>query len=321
MARLALLVVMTAVLCGCGAKPTSVERPAKHRCTVLAVNYCANEHLINVDINGERFASFAEKSNGFTMNDSPLTDGTNAIRVSFAPYEDMEHWRGGSLEMIFGSMEATAEDIVPRFSVEEVYGFCEVNAEVTIEDGIPARISFTRKDWADKARQTQTYEKRADGDMYAPVHEMDSVREWTWEGQLLSERELRGGKLTAAKCYRSDGSVGATVVEGAGNLRWWHDDGTLDTEIPIIDGKATGVRKSYYPGGALRQTITLAEDMASGEAVLYDEAGRKVITGTYKDDVKHGTWVRYGKDGTPAGRSEFRDGQIQTGTDFFTEFD
>lgn len=79
--------------------------------------------------------------------------------------------------------------------------------------------------------------------------------------------------------------------------KWFHDNGTLNLEGPIVNGKREGSFKSYYPSGKLMSKGTFHEGLREGRGVVYFENGGISIDGNYKNGEMTGIWKYFDENG------------------------
>lgn len=79
--------------------------------------------------------------------------------------------------------------------------------------------------------------------------------------------------------------------------KWFHDNGVLNLEGPIVDGKREGLFKGYYPSGKLMSTGNFKNGLREGRGVVYHENGNISIDGNYKNGAMTGIWKFYDEDG------------------------
>lgn len=79
--------------------------------------------------------------------------------------------------------------------------------------------------------------------------------------------------------------------------KWYHDNGVLNLEGHIVNGKREGLFKGYYPSGKLMSTGNFHEGLREGRGVVYHENGNISIDGSYKNGVMTGVWKFYDENG------------------------
>lgn len=93
-------------------------------------------------------------------------------------------------------------------------------------------------------------------------------------------------------CYDVVGRDSTWVFE-----KWFHDNGVLNLEGPIVDGKREGQFKGYYPSGNLMSTGVFKDGQREGRGIVYHENGAISIDGMYKNGKPYGVWKFYDEDG------------------------
>jgi hypothetical protein len=92
---------------------------------------------------------------------------------------------------------------------------------------------------------------------------------------------------------------------------------SIAKETAYINGKRSGIEKTYYPSGKLYQTFVYADDKLWGEYRQYAEDGTQLVRGNFIDDKEYGLWIdnisgctgRY-KNGQKQGRWRCDEGEI-----------
>lgn len=79
--------------------------------------------------------------------------------------------------------------------------------------------------------------------------------------------------------------------------KWYHDNGMLNLEGHIVNGKREGLFKGYYPSGKLMSTGVFHEGLREGRGVVYHENGNISIDGNYKGGAMTGIWKFYDENG------------------------
>lgn len=79
--------------------------------------------------------------------------------------------------------------------------------------------------------------------------------------------------------------------------KWFHDNGVLNLEGPIVNGKREGHFKGYYPSGRLMSEGDFKDGKREGRGVVYHENGGVSIEGDYKEGSPVGLWTFYNEEG------------------------
>lgn len=79
--------------------------------------------------------------------------------------------------------------------------------------------------------------------------------------------------------------------------KWFHDNGVLNLEGPIVNGKREGAFRSYYPSGKLMSTGFFENGNREGHGIVYHENGVISIQGDYKNGKPQGLWEFYNEEG------------------------
>ena len=93
-------------------------------------------------------------------------------------------------------------------------------------------------------------------------------------------------------CYDVTGKDSVWVSE-----KWFHDNGVLNLEGPIVNGKREGHFKGYYPSGKLMSEGDFKNGLREGRGVVYHENGSVSIEGDYREGDPTGIWTFYNEEG------------------------
>lgn len=100
--------------------------------------------------------------------------------------------------------------------------------------------------------------------------------------------------------YDVKGSDSVWVAE-----KWFHDNGALNLEGNIKDGKREGEFKSYYPSGSLYSVGAFVDGKREGRGLVYHENGQLNIDGDYHEGKPSGLWKFYDTEGNLLYTNEF----------------
>jgi antitoxin component YwqK of YwqJK toxin-antitoxin module len=137
------------------------------------------------------------------------------------------------------------------------------------------------------------------------------------------ERDFRtGGALASERTYEHDAPVGlvqtwfpdgvlrSEVDFGSPRspderrARFWHPNGALAAEGPVIQGIREGVWVFYGPAGNVLRTGGYGQGRRAGLWTFYDQSGAQVARGEYVDGVRVGAWVLRSERGSSADEPE-----------------
>ncbi len=77
------------------------------------------------------------------------------------------------------------------------------------------------------------------------------------------------------------------------NVAEYHENGMLSIEGTTIDGKRSGLWRSYYPTGLKWSETTFKQGVMEGPTVTYYPNGMMRYTGFYHDNERSGLWNFY----------------------------
>ena len=99
-------------------------------------------------------------------------------------------------------------------------------------------------------------------------------------------RPTRGAEVT------TKASAGETNLR-----RIFYSDGSLRTEIPIVDGKYNGIGKSYFKNGQVSLTLPFTDGKLNGIGKSYAENGKLLEEVAYAAGERHGAGRVYCENG------------------------
>jgi antitoxin component YwqK of YwqJK toxin-antitoxin module len=82
---------------------------------------------------------------------------------------------------------------------------------------------------------------------------------------------------------------------------------SIAKETALINGRRSGIEKTFYPSGKLYQTFVYADDKLWGEYRQYAEDGSQLVRGNFIDDKEYGLWI----DNITGCTGRFKNGQKQ----------
>ena len=238
------------VLCGCFLFACSTFAGKLEKANWFFVNYTAYKHKIHITINGEKLVVL-DKGSGISSKPSPLKEGKNVVLVRFEQKPEKIGKPGlASKARIFLSPNMmVGNKPLPGVEITEVENYCECDIEIVIKNKIPQSFKYIRKDWISNKKKICLYEEQIERKAFSEVCEKEIYRSWTPKGAPFSKECYIKGKLYNAQYYKPDGKIGAVVKDGKGIIREWYGDGTIATEVPVVNGLRNGVMKEYSGKG------------------------------------------------------------------------
>ncbi len=119
------------------------------------------------------------------------------------------------------------------------------------------------------------------------------------EGDVVIEKYANGVSRRVQTFKKVDGKL-VPVYE-----KVFYDDGKLNQEGPLKDGKRTGHWKSYYRDGILWSEGDFVDGVAEGTTITYYPNGKKRYEGQFKNGHKEGTWKFWNEKGEFVKNVEF----------------
>lgn len=79
--------------------------------------------------------------------------------------------------------------------------------------------------------------------------------------------------------------------------KWYHDNGILNLEGKIVNGKREGRFLGYYPDGKLMSVGSFKNGLREGRGIIYHNNGKISIDGIYEHGKQVGMWKFYDEEG------------------------
>ena len=95
-----------------------------------------------------------------------------------------------------------------------------------------------------------------------------------------------------------------------GIIKSYYDNGALKEDIPYKDGKENGIGKGYYPNGNLESELNFKDGKGEGLLKRYYENGNLLSEINYKDGKKEGLSKLYYENGYLIAEYYYKDGKI-----------
>ena len=105
-----------------------------------------------------------------------------------------------------------------------------------------------------------------------------------------------------------------------GPYRAFYEDGqTIQFEGKIADGKPTGLWRSYYQNGNLKNSVNYKEGKVDGIAFFFFKDGKetKMAEVTFDEDVIIGKYQEFFKNGAQKATLTYEDGKLEGDAEFF----
>ena len=96
-----------------------------------------------------------------------------------------------------------------------------------------------------------------------------------------------------------------------GIIKSYYDNGALKEDIPYKDGKENGIGKGYYPNGNLESEINYKDGKKEGLSKLYYENGNLLMEANYKDDKSEGLFKSYYENGNLLSEDNYKDDKLE----------
>jgi len=86
----------------------------------------------------------------------------------------------------------------------------------------------------------------------------------------------------------------------------YYDNGDVEIEWIMENGKREGETKSYYENGEVKSIVKFSNDMRNGEAIYYFEGGQVSGNSYFIDDLESGTTYKYYPSGKLRVKANYR---------------
>lgn len=199
-------------------------------------------------------------------------------------------------------------------------------------------IRMHTRDWQIEGQMTVYYPngKRREERMYVNDNYGREYTTWYENGQV--EREVipvRGTKLSRYKTWGQGGELVAEgfytysdtlsrplydsiinswatgqqmVRNGNGAFVHYYANGRMSSELPIVNGKAEGVMRTWDTSGVVIEEISYSKGKPHGSYHKADGQGRTLTKGYYKNGAKDSTWTEYYLTGAVRSQKNYRSG-------------
>ena len=122
---------------------------------------------------------------------------------------------------------------------------------------------------------------------------------WTWwhpNGKVFRQGKYDnlGHKIGVWRTFYNDGQKHEEyVMTGSGTSCTWYENGSKQSEVPVVDGKKDGTFKSWYANGQQKDEIFYENGSRQGKTREWHENGKLKFEGTYENDELEGPAVWY----------------------------
>lgn len=96
-------------------------------------------------------------------------------------------------------------------------------------------------------------------------------------------------------------------------IKQYRNDGSIKTEVPVLDGKRHGLAKNFYANGKVQQEIHYIRNKKHGLATTYYKTGIKYMVTPYDSGIIHGVRKTYRQDGALMAEVPFYKGKPTAG--------
>lgn len=97
------------------------------------------------------------------------------------------------------------------------------------------------------------------------------------------------------------------------------DDGTIKSDVTIVNGVRHGVAHNYYPDGSIHSKIFYKNGKKDSLSTWFYEDGSIYRTTAYNNGVKHGYQKKYYRNGTLMAEIPYINNELQPGTKEYSE--
>ena len=107
-------------------------------------------------------------------------------------------------------------------------------------------------------------------------------------GILIFEGKYLNGKMWEGSGFDAKGDIIFKIVNGAGHVKEYHENGKLKFEGEYLKGLREGKAKEYFPNGKIFFEGNYKKGKKNGIGIIYDEYSKKIFEGDFLDDKKNG---------------------------------
>lgn len=181
---------------------------------------------------------------------------------------------------------------------------------IAAESGATAETAKeTTEDTAQSAGPAKDFtgewtERDADGKVTGIFKYRDGVRHGPYQtfdknGEPLSEGQYNAGNLDGIQRIKQEGGA--------------------RTEVPYVDGKRSGVEKSWYPSGQIAVEAPWVDGVQEGAVVFYAEDGAIQANIPYYQGKIEGVQKTWYADGQRQGEESYRNNELHGPSEFWTQ--
>lgn len=116
----------------------------------------------------------------------------------------------------------------------------------------------------------------------------------------------------------SSANVEENTTKGQVKQRF-NEDGSLKSDVTIVDGVRHGVAHNYYSDGSVHSEIHYKHGKKDSISIWYYENGDKYRTTPYKEGKKHGMQTKYYRNGKLMAEIPYQNNVLQPGTKEYSE--
>ncbi len=262
----------------------------------------------------------------------------HAVRTTADPLVQdvlVYHDDGKTLAMRYnlrkGQMEGVAEqwDLAGKLRARRTYrdGRTDGLEERLDENGMRVATATWRLGERDGAARTYYPSGKLESEiLWSRGVPAEIGRSFYESGNRRAEFQLESGVRSGKELIYADGPGDKLVVRQGWKLgelhglsETFHANGTVETRITYVHGRAEGAEEHLHDNGQVAFRVPRVNDMRQGLAERFDREGRKVSEVTYEADVTVGVEKRFFASGRLLAEIPFANGKMEGLATFYHE--
>lgn len=137
---------------------------------------------------------------------------------------------------------------------------------------------------------------------------------YTYNGILENTVSVQADKSNKMITYHPNGTVervlkirNSSIIDG--KYKYFYDNGSIEIDMEILDGKLNGDYKEYYENGKIKEHGTFLKGDRNGVYTTYYENGQKESELNYNRGEADGVRIQYNEKGEVTSKTTFKSGK------------
>lgn len=95
----------------------------------------------------------------------------------------------------------------------------------------------------------------------------------------------------------------------SGHYITYHENGKINTEFEILNGRIIGQAKFFYESGELMEAGSYSKGQKEGSWIKYSKTGVTIGKASFKEGMKHGEWLIFDNSGIKLFEMHYTNGE------------